>query len=370
MSVSKISLVEAVALILIITINRLCVNMPQAILTSCGSSAILNIIYVSIIAIILTLLIVKLFKRFSNSDIIDVSEFLGGKFFKNLIGIILFAYIIFICATLLRDFVETIHIIYYTDTPILYLIGFFIIVCAIANLFGGKSIVKTNVILSVIMVISLLISFLSVVPNITVERALPILGYGAYNTFFTGISNLYAFNGLLVLYLVPPMLKDKKDFKKASLIAVSIAGVLLILATASILFAFSFSTIIEKISPLYMLLSNNVFGRYLQHPESVFVFTWILGFMTYVNICCMLLVGILKKLTNVKNSKPFVIPVCIIILIVAMLPNSIMQLREIGSSVSKYFATPLTFIVLPIILVFANSKHKKLHKNNMEDSDI
>lgn len=370
MSVSKISLVEAVALILIITINRLSVNMPQAILTSCGSSAILNIIYISIIAIVFTIIIVKLFKRFSNSDIIDVSEFLGGKFLKNIIGIILFAYIIFICSTLLRDFVETIHIIYYADTPIMYLLAFFVVVCAIANLFGGKSIVKTNVILCAIMVISLIISFLSVAPNITIERALPILGYGAYNTFFAGISNLYAFNGLLVLYLVPPMLKDKKDFKKASLIAVSIAAVLLILATASILLAFSFSTTIEKISPLYMLLSNNVFGRYLQHPESVFIFTWILGFMTYVNLSCMLLVGILKKLTNVKNSKPFVIPVCIIILIVAMLPNSIMQLREIGSFISKYFATPLTFIVLPIILVLANSKHKKLHGNNKEDSDI
>lgn len=366
MSVNKISLIEAIGLILIVLINRLSINLPQSILISCGSSAILNAIFISLIAIFLVYIVTKLFKRFPNSDIIDVSKFLGGDFLKVLIGTIIFSYIIFVIATLLRDFTETIHILYYSNTPIVYLLSFFIVVCAISNLFGGKSVVKTNVIFCSIMVISLLISFFSVLPNITPQRVFPILGYGAYNTFFLGLSNIFAFNGLLILYLVPSMLKNSKDLKKAGMIAVIIAAILLILATASILLAFSFSTQIEKISPLYMLLSNNEFGKYFQHPESVFVFTWILSFMTYINVFCMFLVNILKKLTNVKNGKPFVIPICIIILIIAILPANIMQSRDFGTFISKYIATPLTFIILPIILIIANFKYKKLHKNDYD----
>lgn len=364
MKVNKISLVEAIALILIIIINKLSINLPQSILNSCGSSAILNAIYISIIAILATLIIVKLFKKFPNSDIIDVSEFLGGKFLKYLIGIILFIYIIFICAILLRDFSEIIHILYYMDTPIIYLLSFFIVVCAISNLLGGKSVLKTNVIFCAIMVVSFIISFLSVLPSITPQRVFPILGYGAYNTFFNGLTNIYAFNGLIVLYFVPSMLNDSRDFKKASIIAVIISAVLLILATASLLLAFSFSTEIDSISSLYTLLATNEFGRYFQHPESVFVFTWTLSFMTYANVICMLLVNILQKLTNVKNKKPFVIPICIIILIVAMIPKSLMQLRDFNNFVQKYAVTPLVFIILPIILAIANLKYKKLHKND------
>lgn len=360
MNVNKISLVEATALILIIIINRLSINIPQEILISCGSSSILNAIYISIIAIILTYIIVKLFKRFPNSDIIDVSEFLGGKILKYVIGIILFTYIFSVSVLLLRDFVEILHIIYYTDTPIVYLLAFFVIVSIIANFFGEKSIVKTNVVLSIVMVISLLISFSSVIPNLTIQRIFPILGYGASNTFLSGLTNIFAFNGLAVLYLVPPMLKNPKDFKKASMIAVVIAAILIILATASILLAFSFSTSIEKISPLYMLLSNNVFGKYFQHPEALFVFTWILSFMSYLNIICLLLVQVLKKLTKVKNGKPFVIPICIAILIFALLPNNIMQIRKLGTFLATYVAIPFVFIVLPIILIFANWKSKKL----------
>ena len=368
MSVYKIGLVEAITLILIVTVNRLAISIPQAILLSCGSSAILNILYVSLIAIFLTYIIVTLFKRFPNSDIIDVSDFLGGKFLKNLVGIILFLYIVTVLSFLLRDFIEILHVLYYTDTPIIYLLAFFIVVCIIANLLGSKSSIKTNVVLCIIMTVGLLVAFSSVIPNLTIQRIFPILGYGSYTTFFSGLTNILAFNGLSILYLVPPLLNNKKDFKKASMIAVCISAILIILATSSMLLAFSFSTNIEKISPLYTLLSNNEFGKYFQHPESLFVFTWILSFMSYINISCMLLIQISKKLTNVKNGKPFIFPICIMIIILTLLSRNIIQAREFGNFLSKYFGTPLTFIVFPIIMILANLKYKKLKGNEKEES--
>ena len=367
MSVYKISLLEATTLILIVTVNRLAISIPQAILLSCGSSAILNTIYVSLIAILLTYIIVRLFRKFPDSDIIDVSEFLGGKFLKYVIGTLFFIYIVTILSFLLRDFIEILRVLYYTDTPIVYLLSFFIVVCIIANLLGSKSIVKTNVILCIIMIIGLLIAFSSVIPNLTIQRIFPILGYGSYTTFFSGLTNILAFNGLSILYLVPPMLNDKKDLKKASMIAVSISAILIILATSSMLLAFSFSTNIEKISPLYTLLSNNEFEKYFQHPESLFVFTWILSFMSYINVACLLLVQILKKLTNVKNGKPFIFPICIAIIVLTLLPRNMIQAREFGNYLSKYFATPITFIVFPLIMIFANLKYKKQKGNGKEE---
>ena len=43
-----------------------------------------------------------------------------------------------------------------------------------------------------------------------------------------------------------------------------------------------------------------------------------------------------------------------------------MQAREIENTIYKFIALPLLFIVLPIILFFANKKYKKLHKNNYD----
>ncbi len=200
MKFSKINLIESIALILILTINRISMNNLQSILLFCGSSSILNVIFVSIITLFLIVVIIRLFKKFPNSDIIDICEAIGGKSLKWLVGSIFALYIIVTSSLLLRYFIETIHIIYYGDAPIIYLLLFFLVVGVIANMQGIKSIARTNVILCVIMVISLLTAFAAVVPNMTIQRIFPILGHGVSNTFFTGISNIFIFNGFSILF--------------------------------------------------------------------------------------------------------------------------------------------------------------------------
>ena len=49
----KIGTIEAIALIVIIIINQIILNLPNTIITSTGSSSWLNVIYITIIAIIL-----------------------------------------------------------------------------------------------------------------------------------------------------------------------------------------------------------------------------------------------------------------------------------------------------------------------------
>lgn len=97
-----------------------------------------------LIAIIFTLIIVNLFKKFPGKDIIDVSEFLVGNGFKYIVGIFICINIVLVASILLRDFVEVVHIIYYSDTPIIFMLFFFIVVCIIANLFGGAKHIKNE----------------------------------------------------------------------------------------------------------------------------------------------------------------------------------------------------------------------------------
>lgn len=51
-------------------------------------------------------------------------------------------------------------------------------------------------------------------------------------------------------------------------------------------------------------------------------------------------------------------------MIIALIPNSIMQTLAINDFISKYIGTPLTFIVFPIILMIANLKLKKGNNTN------
>lgn len=64
MTNSKIGTVEAIMLVLTIVVAHTMSSMPRDILVSTGSSSLLNLIFVSIIAIFLAYLIYRLLKKF------------------------------------------------------------------------------------------------------------------------------------------------------------------------------------------------------------------------------------------------------------------------------------------------------------------
>ena len=75
MKVDKINTIEAVFLVIIVMLTHIILNLPNAILNSTGSAAILNVIYCFGITIIFFLILNKLFFLFSEKDIIYVSEY-------------------------------------------------------------------------------------------------------------------------------------------------------------------------------------------------------------------------------------------------------------------------------------------------------
>lgn len=79
----KISKTEAILFMLIIIVNKIILNLPKEIIKSSGSGALVNIIITGLLALLLVFLLSYLFKKFQNEDIIDISEYLRWKTFKN-----------------------------------------------------------------------------------------------------------------------------------------------------------------------------------------------------------------------------------------------------------------------------------------------
>lgn len=173
---SKIGTLEAIMLILTIVVSHTILSLPTNILTSYKSASLLNIIYIGIIAITFAYLIFKLFKKFPGCDIIDISEFVGGKVFKNIIGIIFIAYFIISSSMLLRNFCESLKIIYYSMTHIVFIIALFVIAVCIANHFDFSATLKTNSIVLPLALASILFLFFANINKFVPQKIFPILG--------------------------------------------------------------------------------------------------------------------------------------------------------------------------------------------------
>ena len=110
----------------------------------CGSATPINLIYISILAIILVLLICSLLKNFPGQDILDISNFLFGKYFKIFVGILFICYLLLTCSYLLRDFCEGLKIIYFTRTHIYYILAIFILTIWIIARLGEKAVINST----------------------------------------------------------------------------------------------------------------------------------------------------------------------------------------------------------------------------------
>ena len=221
----KIGNSQAIAFIAIITINHFLLNISYSIIGETKSAAILNTIYIGIIAIILAYIISKLLSKFPTYDILDISNYLMGKAFKTIIGVLFLAYFIFFSGILLYNFSSALKFIYFPNTDVVYIIIFFLLAATFVAMLKNNAVYKNSVIILPIMIISIVALFIFSITNVKMTNMYPILGEGIYNTFFLGISNLFAFQGLAYLYFLPSQLNSPKELTKISITALVVSAI-------------------------------------------------------------------------------------------------------------------------------------------------
>ena len=323
-----------------------------------GTASILNCLYILALVLIFTILIIKLFKNFLGLDIIDISEYLGGKFLKILIGILCIGYLIMEAAFLTRMFSKNLLLVYFDNYPIAFIILLFLFVAVVANLFDKKSIIKSNTIIVPITLISIWFTVIFVVDLFRIERPLPIFGNGADKIFLIGASNIFAFNGLFFLFFLSPMLEKKENISKIAFASVLICGLFLLFAIAILVYSFSDIYSISRISPIYFIIVNSNLSAFLERPEILFIFIWALALMSFISVAVMFCLEIWKKLSHSKEAKSLAGAVCAIIFVVSMLIDNVFTLEAIANAFYKYGTLVLVFGIFTLLLIGANVKKK------------
>jgi len=358
-SMQKINKFEAIALIVMITVNQIILNLPSTIILNTGSSAWINIIVISTLAIFFCLIICKLFKPFLSNDIIDISEYLGGRFFKIIVGILYVSFFVLISALFLRYFSNNIKQIYFEKSPIVFLLLLFLIPISFTAKLGIKSIARVNLILTPIVLLSMLIIFISTAKLFIPQNIFPILGFGVNKTFLTGLTNIYSFTSFAYIYFLIPLLKNPEDFKKISILSIVISAINLFLGAICLIMIFPFIPFSDEMLSIYLVARLIEFGKFLQRVDAVFILIWILSLFSFLSVNVSFINKILKKLLCLKNYREMSFSVCALIFSISLLFANISNIKFTQTVLLKYFTIALVFIFSLIILILANLKFKK-----------
>lgn len=358
MNHSKIGTVEAIMIILVTIVTHTVLSLTRNLINVTYSATLINLVYIGIIAFFFIFLVVKLFKNFPGCDIIDISEILGGKILKTILGIVFIFYFLFTSCILLRNFCEALKIIYYPMTSVLFLIAFFIIAITITNYLDFGATLKTTLIIVPIVLFSIFFLFFANINNFSAERLYPILGNGLMSTFVLGLGNIHALGGICYLYFLPPLLREPEKFKKISKWSVILSILYLILSVSTILLMYA--TLIEnkEMVPLYSAARYIDFGVFFQRLDSIFLLIWILTFACYLSIASKFSIHVFAKLTKIKNAKPIIFPFSMLMLAFTLLPKNFSSASGYENNGYKYFVLIFVFVVCFSILILANIKRK------------
>ncbi|MCI8587627.1 MAG: GerAB/ArcD/ProY family transporter [Clostridia bacterium] len=357
---TKIGNVEAIAIILTIVINHAILNITKSIISNTNSASILNIIYVSIIAIFISFIIYLLLKRFPTSDILDISNILGGKPLKTIIGILFFAYFIFFSSMLLKNFALCLQIICYPSTNLFYIILLFILGTIFCCSLKYNSIYRSNLLILPFLLLGIIFIFIGNIKNFSTENIFPILGNGINSTFISGLSNLIVFQGIAYLYFLPSLLKKPSSLKKICITSIIISAIYVLLCVSTVSLLFSAFVDTDELLPIFSAVRYIEYGNFFQRIDSLFILILVISFISYLSIVVATCSNILKKITPVKSSKYFIYISALLMLIISMLPKNYAISTYISNVVYKYSFFVLVIGISMFILILANFKKKKV----------
>ena len=353
----KIGKIEAILLILIVMMNKILLNIPKEIIKQSKTGAPVNIIYITIISLLITLVICKLLKKFPNEDIIDIAHYIGKKPLQIIIGILFIALFSLTILTAIYKFTDLLKMLYFPSTPVLLIFISFIVCMGFANKIGFRGIVRANAIITILLLISLTAIVYGTFKDYNINRIYPVFGQNIKNTFINGTLNIFAFGGLLYLMFIKPFLKHKNDFKIVALASILISGLFLLLSATTLLMLFPFITQSEEIMSMYLLVRNIVYGEFFQRIDALFIFLWLIAAFSYLSISLMFLTSIFKKLTNSKEANSIQYSFLGILLGAILLSHNQAFFTFLEVTIYKYLVLSLLAISL-IILIIANLKRK------------
>lgn len=354
----KLQKYEAICLILIVMVNKLILNVPYYVINLVGTGSVINLIYIGVIGLIFVLCLNYLFQKFPNSDIIDISEFLGGKILKILMGIVFIVFFFLVSYITLSDFANMIQTIYFDQSPLIFILLFFMIGIVVANLVGFKAMTRTICLIVPFTLISILLALFAVQDEFAFDKFSPFFGYNMQTTFLNGLLNIFSLYIITYYYFLMPLLKDSFTFKKVTTISYIISWLLLFLTVISILTIFPITNDTEPLNSLYLLSRKITLGDFLQRLDALFILLWLISIFCYLSISTFMINRIIKKLTNIENEKIITFSTTSIFFGLCLIPFNIAISRFMENTVYRYLIIGLTFVVCFVILILANLKFK------------
>ena len=344
---------EVVCAITIVTLTPIVLSFPQYSSEKYGTATVLHSMYVAVLILVFYSLILKLYDSFEGKDILDVSEYVGGKILKSITGILFTGFLLVMITFTMKEFGQDIENVMFSHSSTLNINLLFVIGMMFLAFFGLKGIFRFSSFLFPLIIIGFVLMFFSLMPRINIVNLTPILGKGPEAVFLKGAGDFGVYNSLLILLLIPPMVGNIKKTGYWSILSTSTIILFSLFLLATII---PYPSLNQKNFALFELTRYIGFGRFFQRLESIFTFLWILSCFIYLGVALTFTLSMLKKIFNLKYSLRLIPCLSLTILSCADLIPNYVAATNVRTFLYVYISPFLFYLYPLLILLFAKIK--------------
>lgn len=340
-------------------------NYPRAMVEIAGTAGWMVPIYSTIIMLIAFMAISALYSNFEGKDLLDIGEIAAGHVGRVIVGIITLGYLVFIITVVLREFAEDMKAIALINTPVSFVILFFIVGMAASTFAGIEAIVRTCAIIVPVIAIGFYFIILAVIPYFDLSSIFPLLGNGLDFIFIRGAAAVSNFSSVYLLFFFMPFIKSNKNLKRVGYSTIIYSAFNLVISVLIFLSANPYPTALESFLPIYQIARLINYGRFFQRVESVFVFIWASSALLYLCGGFFFILQAFRKTFGLKYYKPLTIPMAILVFNISLLPPNVMMTIKLDTDFFRKYIWVVT-VILPLVLLlaarFRSKKGKKRSK--------
>lgn len=324
----RLSGVQVTALVALIIVGSGLMKLPRDVVQASDANGIMVTLIAGLMAVVLTMVMSMLSKRFPNRTVLDYSKDLLGTIPAKIVNIVFVVYFITFSGLILRIFADAAKVFLLENTPIevLILAMLPVVVYLVQN--GINPIARICEAFFPVVVGSILLLLLLSLQNFDIKEVYPVWQVNIVKVVKAVPVTEIAYFGFEILLFAGAFMLEPQKMTKYGVGGVVTAIVIYVATVTACIGVFSIDTLKYQVYPTLELAKSIDFpGAFAERFDIFFAIFWTIAVFTSIVTYYYLAAFSVTKLIGMRNYRPFCYLLLPGIYVIALLPQNVYQVR-------------------------------------------
>ncbi len=318
----------------------------------------------SLTAMLLFIFIYLLLKRFEGKGLLDINEIVLGRTIGSVFSFMLLFILISTSVINLREFSEVIKVYVLPDSPLIYIMVWFLLGVCVLVILGLEAISRIATLSSYGLLAGFVVIIALASKDYDVLRILPLMGHGLGKTLMQGALRCSAYGEIIILAIIARSVGGSRFIKRAGFISLALSGLIVGGGILAFSLFFPYYTGQEMTAPLYQMVSQINYGNFFSRMEPIFLFIWVISTLISVSATFYASLMVYSHVFRIRDNRPLAIPAALIMLSLAVIPRDLIDVIKNYLQSERQFGWIFFFIPAILVYIIALIRRKGVRREN------